>query len=389
MSAHLGLYYPFIHFRDEAWLKLTCLYWDRMGRIVPAEYGLRDSRTVREFKDGNYVVDYQPGGDAQAETARVFQKVVAVYGERLVNRYGLHLASEWPDEPSTVYSRAARFGNAKLAYIFSPKLSAGLIEDLVALGLAEQGGRRDPRWIGMHPRLGAVYMTALAHRMATRRSAVPVSDDLLSHLAIGQATMDGMVEALLGDDEAVSASSRQAQILMADLAIRTVAPSNLENIPARKLIAFRQRYAKERAAFQDQVHSMVATLATQNIAEPEALEDHLRVEYDKLLQPHIDDLGQRLRGAGIDTTTAIFNIKTNPTGTTGAVALAFLSAQKPLIGAGAVALSVWGVGREYQRTRRSILAENRAAAYLYQVHTDLSPEGLAGKIARLGQRFWG
>jgi len=23
MSGHIGLYYPFIHFRDESWLKLT------------------------------------------------------------------------------------------------------------------------------------------------------------------------------------------------------------------------------------------------------------------------------------------------------------------------------------------------------------------------------
>src|SRR2546430_11603576 len=29
------LYYPFIHFRDEGWLKLTALYWDGMRRIVP------------------------------------------------------------------------------------------------------------------------------------------------------------------------------------------------------------------------------------------------------------------------------------------------------------------------------------------------------------------
>ena len=45
MSGHIGLYYPFIHFRDESWLKLTSLYWDRMGRIVPEGYGLRDNDT--------------------------------------------------------------------------------------------------------------------------------------------------------------------------------------------------------------------------------------------------------------------------------------------------------------------------------------------------------
>jgi hypothetical protein len=28
------LYYPFIHFRDEAWLKLGALYWDDVSRIA-------------------------------------------------------------------------------------------------------------------------------------------------------------------------------------------------------------------------------------------------------------------------------------------------------------------------------------------------------------------
>ena len=33
--ATIGLYHPFIHFKDDDWLKLSALYWDRMARIVP------------------------------------------------------------------------------------------------------------------------------------------------------------------------------------------------------------------------------------------------------------------------------------------------------------------------------------------------------------------
>ncbi len=32
--AHLpvmGLYYPYVHFRDERWLKLAALYWPKTG----------------------------------------------------------------------------------------------------------------------------------------------------------------------------------------------------------------------------------------------------------------------------------------------------------------------------------------------------------------------
>jgi hypothetical protein len=254
MSNYLGLYFPFIHFRDEAWLKLTSLYWDRMGRIVPTEYGLRDSDTVRELKENDYVVNYQPSGRAQAETAQDFHAVIATYGDRLVRRYGLHLSSNWPDDAATVRSRAAQFGNPKLAYVFSPKLSPDLIDDLEGLGLAERGGRRDPYWIGMHPKLAAIYMTALAERMAARRGALPIGDDALSHVCVGVASMEDMAEALLNDeDRQTPAPSHEAEILMAGLAIKTVVPADLNGLPTRTLVKFRDRYAGERAAFQVQV----------------------------------------------------------------------------------------------------------------------------------------
>jgi hypothetical protein len=385
MSNYLGLYFPFIHFRNEAWLKLTSLYWDRMGRIVPAEYGLRDSDTVREFKEGDYVVDYQPTGNAQAETARAFHAVISTHGDRLVNRYGLRLSPNWPDDAATVRSKAAHFGNPKLAYVFSPKLSPSLIDDLEALGLAERGGQRDPHWIGMHPKLAAIYMTALAERMATRRNALPVGDDILSHVCVGVASMEGMAEALFDDEDQQSlASSHEAEMLMASLAIKTVAPANPEAIPARTFLEFRNRYASERAAFQDQVKAMVASLDLANISEPDALREHLRIQYEKQLEPHVADLKHRLGAACIDTMTTVFNVKAYLGVTGGSVALTMLN--EPLIGTGAIALGVWSVYRSHRRTRRAILAKHGATSYLYRID-NLSPQHLAGRIARLGLRI--
>lgn len=93
MSNYLRLYFPFINFRDEAWLKLTSLYWDRMGRIVPSRYGLRDSATVRDLKQGDYVVDCPPTGASEAKAIQAFRAMIATYGDRLTQRYGLHLSA--------------------------------------------------------------------------------------------------------------------------------------------------------------------------------------------------------------------------------------------------------------------------------------------------------
>jgi len=50
MTNYIGLYYPFIHFKDEQWLKLSALYWDKMARIVPKDYDKKDSPTVKNSR---------------------------------------------------------------------------------------------------------------------------------------------------------------------------------------------------------------------------------------------------------------------------------------------------------------------------------------------------
>ena len=37
MAANIGLYYPYINFRSDAWVKLAALYWDKLGRIPAGE----------------------------------------------------------------------------------------------------------------------------------------------------------------------------------------------------------------------------------------------------------------------------------------------------------------------------------------------------------------
>ena len=66
MVTYIGLYYPFIHFRDEGWLKLTALYWDGMRRIVPGGASVHDSdevkRLVRDASAGPVAHSGRAGG---------------------------------------------------------------------------------------------------------------------------------------------------------------------------------------------------------------------------------------------------------------------------------------------------------------------------------------
>ena len=388
MSGHIGLYYPFIHFRDESWLKLTSLYWDRMGRIVPEDYGLRDSDTVRQFKDSGYVRNFHPGG-AQARPGLAFRELLATHGDQLRESYGLHLSANWPDDPATVRSRAAHFGDKRLAYVFGPKIAPELIQDLEALGLAEQRGLHDPRWVGMHPKLANLYMVVLAEAMATPRGAQPVTSDTLSHVGIGDFTMERLAGALLDDiTDPPAVPGHEVEQQMADLTIKMVVPANLDDLPVEKLVAFRARYPGERAAFQQQMQAMVASLDTEGIRDPEALRDHLQVQYETLVQPQLADLEQRLHDARIDTTTALTNVKTQlPAGLAAGAGLLMLHSGQPVVGTGAVALGVWGTWQDQRRARRKALGALPASAYLYHIGTDLRPADLASRINQLSRRF--
>jgi hypothetical protein len=358
-----------------------------MGRIVPVGYGLRDSDTVREFKEGNYIRDFHPSGE-QAEPARAFQEMLATHGRQLRSRYGLHLCEDWPDEPTTVRSRAAHFGNPKLAYVFGPKIDPRLLDELEALSLAEQGGRRDPRWVGMHPALASLYMTALAQAIASRRGAHPVTDDASSHVSLGDFRMERLAEALLGEIAEPRPRSRyEAEQFMAGLSLRMVVPANIDAVPAKQLIRFRERYAGEREAFQQQIEAMVASIDIDGIGDPDALRDHLQVQHEKLIQPHLVDLEQRLHNSGIDTMLALINIKTELPAGLAAVAAALALQGKAVLSVGAAALSVWQVWQDRRQARRGAIGGLPAHAYLYHIKTELQPADLANRIQVLGRRL--
>jgi hypothetical protein len=387
MQSYMGLYYPFIHVRDESWLKLTSLYWNRMGRIVPEGYRLRDSATVREFKDCDYVRDYRPGR-APVELVDDFLALLATRGRDLADRYGLHLSPSWPDDPSTAAAHPPGVGNPKLAYVFGPKMPASLVEGLVDLGLAERDRLGDPQWVGMHPRLAAVYMTALAGVMAARRGVEPVSDDALSHVGIGDLSLAGLGEALLTDHaDTPAASPGTAAHLMAGLTIRLVAPVGLDDVPTARLVEFRTRYAQERAEFQAAIRSVVDCLDIDGIRDPDALRDHLQVQYETRLRPQLDDLERRLKAARMTTATALVSIKTNLPAGLAATGLALLHAPGAVVGTAAVALGVWELARGQHRHRRDLLDERAAVSYLYRLGTDLAPKDLAAQVHRIGRRF--
>jgi hypothetical protein len=163
-----ALYYPFIHFKDDRWLKLSALFWDRIGRIVPTGYITQDSPTVTGL---NSVVTKLAPSLADPAFGKPFIEFIHEYAPTLQQKYAVVKCDTWkclPKEIRPPINGGPSGDDRRLLYIYYEKIPPDLYEALQKSGLALIDCRGPP-WIGMHPDLASVYMTALAEHIAVEQ----------------------------------------------------------------------------------------------------------------------------------------------------------------------------------------------------------------------------
>jgi hypothetical protein len=389
MANHIGLYYPFIHFKDDKWLKLAALYWDKMGRIVPETYELhRDSDTVKQLTgELGFIENFNPAEET-IHLSETFRALLQTHEKKLRVEYDVSKRGGWLDVPSTKEA-APPESDPKLAYVFFETISPDLQDAFVNTSLALPNRAGDPRWIGMHPELAFVYMSALAEQMAAASQLSPATDETLDHLAVTGCTLERLAHALLSPHNVhvvgPKPTEHEIEVQMATLAFQSVLPKNIADVPIQKIIALRKQHTAEHAAFQQHLHDIVSKMGVlQEIESQDALQAHLKVVYDNQLKPQLDEYEQRLKSLGIDTVVGAFNVHAKlPELITSAAAVAGLTVINPLLAAGgAIAFSVLPVIRDKRKEARD-LVHSSPAAYLMNVEEGL---GSATLLQRIGQR---
>jgi Family of unknown function (DUF6236) len=386
MVSYFGLYYPFIHFKDEGWLKLTALYWDGMKRIVPMGAGLHDSDEVKRLIDVNFVQDESPT-DAAASIAPTFRDLIAVHGDTLRARLGIAGRAEWVEDPFTrLYAPSG--SDTRLAYVFDEKIDQRLLSDLFTYELVtERTG--NARWIGMHPRLANLYMISLAEAMAPVVGAYPLTDEAFDHIAVSGLTMERLAAALLEEPAlAPERDEREIEEHMASLALGYVVPAAPADIPAARIVAFREQYAEERSLFQAEVAKLATSLAyLDDVTDIREVERHLQNEYDKTLARRLQRLRKSLKRAGFDTVESTIGTSfAIPAGLAAALAAAGLTLAPPVSAALGIAVGAWTIWRKHRSSRDNLLKPS-PEAYLYQASKFFTPESLTGRISVDSRRF--
>ena len=380
------LYYPFIHFRDESWLKLSALYWDDVTRIVPRSYATRDNREVRALEDADVLKRVDPGA-YEAPVGQLFELLLRRHRAGLVRRYDIAKRDSWPDNQDRFgVGAAGRVSSKSLAFIHCSKLEPALIEQLLQLRLALPS--RDKSWLGMHPAIVSAYMILLAAEISRRRGLAPVSDNARHLGGVTSCSVEDLARSLVGDldlSKKRRGPANGAQVglsaeRVAFVTLRMVLPLRLEEVSAKRIIELRQAHAGARHAFHGYVDDLRERLAAAQIADADALDEHIRLDYEKRLKPQLLELQRGLRSVGIGSFLGTVGV---------AIALPAGSLLSPsLTAAAAAATAGLGLAALAQRQRESAraLVEPSPSSFLFMTQ-QLRPQTVAQRLNRTLRRF--
>lgn len=448
MATNIGLYYPFIEFQNDAWVKVAALYWDKLGRVALPGYKIRDSDTVQRLQgELGFIENIPPSEKEVQEVSATFSTLLDQDNERFIKLYkkpvwtdsklpiptipsekDLHPSKEdleeyrksqrwisqqfpsqqWPTPEqlarmwsNTVIADALvaqeQVKNTRPAYIFSPgRMTRKLRDKLINAGLARPS-KQDASLLGMHPKLAYIYLAALAERVA-ESGFQPVTDGILEHLALNGYTLERIAQALFSREgkealfpPALSFTEKEIVSQMATIAISSVMPKNIEHIPVEKIIEIRKKYSENLNVFRSYIGTFAKDLSEiKDFENRYRIAIHLNTEYQNNIKPQIDDLKSCLGSLGIDTVFGVMNVKVAlpPLIATGGTYFGHLFDFAPwVVGSGALALSILPVIRDKGKAAKDKMRTS-PVAYLLRVEENLKPITLTSWIALRTRRFF-
>ncbi|GIF49822.1 hypothetical protein DFJ67_0145 [Asanoa ferruginea] len=383
--AALALYYPWMHFQHDNWVKLALLTWDGMVRIRSTAIWDRDSDVVRQIAaETDFLTDEQPSREALHHVATRFLNIVSDHRDQLAERYGRQaFQTEFRMPPSQM--PGALDDNADFArfWIYTgphlSKVTDILRAALVDADLCIERDRTDGTWLGLHPTVGAVYTACLADAVATENLLSPATDDARMHRAVG--ALDQAVDLLLGDLPP-RATRDDPDLAYLHIGLEAVLrPTGLYAVPVGNLIRFRERYAAELSAFREHIAGLAPSLAPIAAVEsPAVARAHLEALYRSKTQPQLDELRGALRGMGIESTVGVLGLKVDVPAAAGTLVGGAAAAGGHLaVAATAVAMTVlpYLTGRISAHRER---ARSSPVAYLLAAERNLTGRSLLDRI---------
>ncbi|ADP78968.1 DUF6236 family protein [Pseudofrankia inefficax] len=383
----IALYYPWTRVRDDTWLKAAALYWPRLAVLTPYDYPRgQESVTTRVLRDElDFLVEANPAPRAN-QLADDFLALISQQGDALVRRYGW--LREFPGDPGNVLDHCFEenpLDDDRVGWVHLGKLRPELADRLTATGLGVLSDNRF--WVGLHPRLAQVYLTALADRVARANDLATVTDQPSSYGALNGWTLETLARVLLTDDadERPATTVEDVAAMYAAVAIATVVPAGLGDVPVERIVRARRTLAVEFDAFRDHVETLTDQLGAMTSNEgPEFVRARLKLLVERDLRRSTADLERGLRQLGLEPARAVLGMTSlELPAAAAAVAsgagLPLAAGQAGLVAAQLIASSA----HAHQQARDQ---RRGAAGYLLGLQEELNPTSVVDRVRRMFRR---
>lgn len=407
----IALYYPYIHVRDDTWLKYAALYWPKMGRLRPRDYSTLDSLVARALQnEARWLVDIAPPQWAANEVGPPFLDLINTHTRALRDRFGLDQIERWEYVASALRhnnigvvtrglgidergpQRASRTWpelDPRLGYVHADKIDSSMVDAAIDAGLAIELKSSGGTWVGMHSQLASVYTCALIERIALEDQLHPVTDQALPHSAVSGWTLDRLVQVLIdtpptGSDD--TGNPRDLLDAFVFLAFETVVPASLDTIPIERIIEVRSRFGTELDTFRKYVTKQTQQLAElQDIRDLDVFQEYLRTEVHDNVTGQLRQLRERLRSVGLESARALVNVKSVALPPLAALAAETTGLSPAITGPAALAACVVTAPTHWRRQRRTAIRES-PVGYLFQIDQTLNPAKLIDRLRRAWPR---
>jgi Family of unknown function (DUF6236) len=294
MSSGKALYFPYIHFQDENWLKYSLLYWDCIERIVPLSYNPQDSDNVKLLADAGIIKNIAPQSGtipytqtAAAEFIPTMQNYLSIHGDLSISGRLTRAAG------ANVSKQVER--NASEALVHIQKMDGKVIQLLESSGLANRYGD----WFAMDGALAAYYMLCLAAHISEKLNAPLLSD------SFEMETGGTFFQHSRITTEQVGQPKDEVGFRLARMVFPLPRPENLAAVSMHKILEFYQKHGAERMQFRQAIEDAVKDAAT--LEDSGAVKDFLD-EKKRLIEYQLNDQKQRIDELGVGTVYSLISI---------------------------------------------------------------------------------
>jgi hypothetical protein len=177
-----ALYYPYIHIRDENWLKGTLLAFQQVRRILPNQFTVMDEVITKPYAELQgpagpllepvFVIALEIQTTQTWLRTRITERL-----DEIVNRYAEDkVPEEFQDGPKSFQMHVGKILDKELLELLKTKH--------LAWHSREPSEPDSRNWITMHPKLGAAMMSVLALAVARLKGLSVVTPSEAAHLEL-------------------------------------------------------------------------------------------------------------------------------------------------------------------------------------------------------------